>query len=122
MVSFIHNESEITAWMGYSFKKHKIQSNIFKIRTYFLNIKLQIIRLAQGHWNCTTTHRNSYFYSYTNEKTFLAVHFPKGCQFVDSKVLDLVPKYYLLAGDTSQVFIFSSHKIKMSKQHRLFII
>ena len=27
-----------------------------------------------------------------------------------------MPKYYLLAGDTSQVYIFSLHKIKMSKQ------
>ena len=34
---------------------------------------------------------------------------PKGvfsCQFVDRKVMGLVPKYYLLAGDTSQVSIF----------------
>ena len=33
MVSFVHNGSGITTWMGYSFKqnqKHKIQSNIFK--------------------------------------------------------------------------------------------
>ena len=36
MVSFIHNGSEITAWMGHSFKnqKHKIQSNIFKIASF----------------------------------------------------------------------------------------
>ena len=36
--------------------------------------------------------------------------------------MSLVPKYYLLAGDTSQVSIFSSHKIKMSKQRGLFIL
>ena len=29
-------------------QKHNIQSNVFKI-TSFLNFKLQIIRLAQGH-------------------------------------------------------------------------
>ena len=33
---------------------------------------------------------------------------PKGvfCQFVDKKVVSLVPKCYLLAGDTSQVSTF----------------
>ena len=57
MVSFIHNGSEITIWMGNSFKiKNKIQSNIFKITTPFLNFKLQIIRLAQRHWSCTPSH------------------------------------------------------------------
>ena len=29
------------------------QSNNFKKITSFLNLKLQIIRLAQGHWSCT---------------------------------------------------------------------
>ena len=55
MVSFIHNGSEITTWMGHSFKTTKAQHpeqhfyhGIFKI-TSFLNFKLQIIRLAQGH-------------------------------------------------------------------------
>ena len=58
-MSFIHNGSEITTWMGYSFKtkaQNPKQNNIFKIRTSFLNLKLQIIRLAQGHWSCTPTH------------------------------------------------------------------
>ena len=31
------------------------QSNFFKITTSFLNLKLQIIRLAQGYWSCTPT-------------------------------------------------------------------
>ena len=63
MVSFIHNGSEITTS---SFKtsfnsnklqnqKQKIQNNILKITASFLNFKLQIIRLAQGHWGCTPT-------------------------------------------------------------------
>ena len=59
MVSFNHNGSEMTTWIGYSFKtkKLKIQSNIIKIRTSsFLNLNLKIIRLAQGHWSCTPTH------------------------------------------------------------------
>ena len=60
MDSFIHNGSDITTWMGYSFKikstiQNPNQSNIFKIRT-FLNLKLQINRLTQGHWSCTSTH------------------------------------------------------------------
>ena len=55
---YINNEREVTTRMGHSFKtkKHKIQSNIFKITTSFLNLKLQIIRLAQRHWSCTPTH------------------------------------------------------------------
>ena len=36
--------------------------------------------------------------------------------------MSLVPKYDLLAGDTSQVSIFSLDKIKMSKQRGLFIL
>ena len=58
------------------------------------------------------------------KKIYLAVHFAKGCFFVNlltEKLWGLVPKYYLLAGDTSRVSIFSLHKIKMSKQRGLFI-
>ena len=32
------------------------QNNIFKKRTYFLNLKLHIIRLAQGQCICTAAH------------------------------------------------------------------
>ena len=52
MVRFINNGSEITTLMGYSFKTESTntkQSNIYKKRTYFLSLKLQIIRLAQGY-------------------------------------------------------------------------
>ena len=57
MVSFINNRSEITAWMGYSFKTKstKLKQRNIKIRTTFLNLKLQIIRLAQRHWSCMPT-------------------------------------------------------------------
>ena len=52
MVSFIYNGSEKTTWMGVQLEnqKRKFQSNILKTRTSFLNFKLQIIKLAQGHW------------------------------------------------------------------------
>ena len=70
------------------------------MKTSFLNLKLHTIRLAQGHWSCTPTH----------------------LLFVDGKFMDLMPKYYLLAGDASQFSIlFFLHKIKMSKQHRFII-
>ena len=52
MVIFINNGSEITTLMRYSFKTKSTntkQSNIYKKRTYFLSLKLQIIRLAQGY-------------------------------------------------------------------------
>ena len=60
MVSFIHNGSEITTWMGHSFKT-KTQNPTKqhfkdKSRTSFLNFKLQIISLAHGHRSCTPTH------------------------------------------------------------------
>ena len=44
----------------------------------------------------------------TPMKKYLAVHFTKGffCQFVDRKVVGLMPKYYLLPEDTSQGSIF----------------
>ena len=63
----------------------------------------------------------------THEKTYLTVHFTKAkgclfCQVIDRKVTGLGSNYYLLAGDTSQVSIFFLHKIKMNKQHRLFIL
>ena len=47
MVSFIHNGSETTAGWGIASKpkaQNPKQSNIFKIRTSFLNLKLQINR------------------------------------------------------------------------------
>ena len=103
-------------------KQHFENNNIF----FVLNLKLQIIRAAQGHWSCTPANWNSCFYSYTYKKTYLAVHyFTKRdlfCQFVDRKVTRLGPYYYLFAGDTSQVSIFSLHKIKMNKEHRLLIL
>ena len=126
MVSFIHNGIEIPPWMGYNFKTKSTKSKalFLKIRTSFLNFTLHIIRLAQGHLSCTPTHWNSYFYSYTYEKTYVAVHFTKRCflsEFANRKDMGLLSKYKLLAGDTSQVSIFSMPKIKMSKQHRFIL-
>ena len=58
MVTFIHNESEITTWMGYSFKTKSTKSKATSLRYkhLFLNLKLQMIKSAQGHWSCTPTH------------------------------------------------------------------
>ena len=64
------------------------------------------------------------FYSYIYEKKYLAVDSSKGCfcQFVDRNIVSSKLKYYLLAGDTTQVSIFFSlQKIKMSKQQRFMI-
>ena len=101
MVSFAHNRSEITTWMRYNLKTKSTKSQATSLRKKIcLNYKLQIIRLAQGHWSCKLTHQNSYFYSQTFEKIYLAVNFTKGCffcQFVDRKVMGLMAKYYLLA-------------------------
>ena len=45
------------------------------------------------------------------------------CQFVDRKVVGLLPKYFLIAGYTNQVsvYFFSFHKIKMGKQHKFIL-
>ena len=46
------------------------------------------------------------------KKTYLAVLFTEGCffcHFVDRDVVGLMPKYYLLTGDTSQISIFSPY-------------
>ena len=58
MVSFLHNGSEITTWMGYSFKTEstKCKATFLRQQHLFLNFKLLIIRLAQGHWSCMPTH------------------------------------------------------------------
>ena len=68
------------------------------------SLKLRII--IKGYRSCTPVQCSSYFYSCTYGKTYLAVHFTSKyffCQFVDRKVVDSTPKYYLLAGDTNQV-------------------
>ena len=91
-------------------------------------LKLQIIRLVQGHqlleghlhlWkNIRTSPRTSPPLKKHIEQFIL----PKGtfCQFFDRKVVGLIPKYYLLAGGTNQVSSDSLQMmIKMSKQQNL---
>ena len=56
IVSFIHNGSEITTWMGYNFRTKSTKSQATFLKNLFLNFKLQIILLAQGYWSCTPTH------------------------------------------------------------------
>ena len=56
MIGFINNRSEAVTWTLFQNQKHKIQNNIFKIATSFLNFKLQIIALAQGHRSCKPIH------------------------------------------------------------------
>ena len=48
------------------------------------------------------------------KKAYLTDYFTKGvffCQFFVKNVVGLMPEYYVLAGDASQVYIFSLHKI-----------
>ena len=120
MVIFIHNGSEITTWMVYNFKtKRKSTKSQAKFlrKTSLLNFKLQIIRLAQRNWSSNPTHKISYFYSYNNEKIYLAVHFTKGCffcKFVCRKLMGLVQNYLLPAcWRYKQDFYFLPHTIKI---------
>ena len=106
IVSFIPNRSEITTWMDAQNPKQRFQDkNIF----FVLNFKLQIIRLAQGHWSCMPIHWNSCFRSYAYEKNIF------GCSFYQTvfvlsicwqKSTGLGPNCYLIAEDKSQVYIF----------------
>ena len=127
MVSFIHNGTVITTWMRYSFKTTSAKSKVkqhFSEKNIFLNLKQQIIGLAQGQWSCMPTHSNSYFCSCFCKKNIFSSSFYQRvlfCKFADKKVVGSMSKYYLLARDRSQVSIFSLHKIKISKQHRFIL-
>ena len=73
-------------------RKRKIQSNIFKI-TFFESRAAVVRQLTKAA-----------IFIATPIKRHLGVHFTKVCffcQFVDRKVVVLMPKYYLLAGDAA---------------------
>ena len=116
MASFSPNGSEITTWMGYNFKtKSKItksQATILR-KTSFFHFQAEDHQISTKTLKLHTNLIISYFYSYTYEKTSLAVHFTKECffcQFVGMKVtlwVQCQSIYYLLTVDTSDVSIFS---------------
>ena len=73
--------------MGYSFKTKNTKSKATFVRkeyTSFCNLKLQIIRLAQGHWTllCQLT-KTAIFIATPMKKIYLAVHFTKVYLFVN---------------------------------------
>ena len=80
------------------------------MRRSILNFKLQIFRLAKGHWSLRQLTKLAIFIA-THMKKHFAVHFTKGsfCQFVDRKVVGLNAKVLPAcsnARDDSQVSIF----------------
>ena len=93
MMGFIHIWSEITTWMGYSFKRkaqNPKQSNIFKKRASFLNLKLHIISLAKDTGVVCQPTKTAIFIDTQMKKTYLAVHFTKAfCQFVEKLFLTI---------------------------------
>ena len=122
MVSFIYNGSELATWMGHSFKTKSTKSRAtsFTITPSFLIFNQQIIRLAQGHWSCTSSHQNSYFYSCTYEKTYVGSSlFHQRVIFVNL----LIEKLYGFSAKVLSTcwiympdfYFFSLHKIKTSK-------
>ena len=127
MVSFIHNRREKTTWIGYSFKIKSTKSEAKQIflrkEHLFLNLKQQTIRLAQGHWICTSTYYNSYFCSCTYEKSifsssfyqrvfFLSFCWQKSCGF-NAKVLLACWRF------KPGFYFFFLYKIKITKQHTI---
>ena len=112
MVSFIHNRSQITTWMGYSFKTKSTKSKATFLRQQYLFL-ISSCRSLDQHKDTGVVRQ------LTKTAIFIATPMKKHiqqfisfyqrmffCQFVDIKVMGLVPKYYLLAADTSQVSIF----------------
>ena len=100
-----------------SFKIKITKSKATFLRTSLLNFKLQIISLGTGTGVARQVLKTAIFLATAMKNIFSSSFYQRVflCQIVDKKVVGLVPKYYLLAGDTSQVSIFSLHKIKMSK-------
>ena len=84
MVSFIHNGSEITTWMRYSFKTKSAKSKSTFLRWEHL-FWISSCRSLDKHKGTGAVRQLSktYFYSYPCEKTYLTVHFTKWCFFVN---------------------------------------
>ena len=99
MVSFIHNGSEITIWVGHSFKTKstKSRATFLKITTSFFNFKLQIIRLAQRHWK-KHLWKNIFSGSFCQRVFF--------CHFVDRKVLWFYCQSIIYLLDMQACFFF----------------
>ena len=112
MVSFILNGNEITSWMGYSFKskstKSRAKQHFSLKRTSFLLSSCKLLDSYKDTEDERQLNKTAIFIDTPMKKAYLAIHFIKGCfcQFLDIKVLSLMPKYYLLAGETSQGSIF----------------
>ena len=102
MVSFIHNGSNIFKTNGTKSKsKQKDKNIIFESQAEDHQISTRTLELYANSLK-------QLFYGYIYEKKYLAVDSSKGCfcQFVDRNIVSSKLKYYLLAGDTTQVSIF----------------
>ena len=86
---------EVTWRIASKPKAQNPEQHFYDNNVFFENFKRQIIRLAQGHWLCTQLTKTVLFIATPMKKTYLAVHFTKVCfcQFLDRKVMGLVPKY-----------------------------
>ena len=113
MLSFNHIWSDITTWTGYSFKtkiqKHKIKSNILKIRTSFFESQVADSWISTRTLElCANSPKQLFLYLHLWKNIFSS-SFSQSvlffCKFVDRKIVGLMPKYYLLPGDTSKVSI-----------------
>ena len=109
LVSFIHNGSETTTWMGYSLNT---KSTKYKDKNMFFEFQAASCRSLDQHKDTGGVHqltKTAIFKVKPMKKHIQQFILPQSvfCQFVDRKVVGLMPKYYLLAGDTSQVSIFS---------------
>ena len=128
MVSFILNGNKITTWKGYNFKTKSTKSKATFLRYEHL-FRISSCRSLDQHKDTGVVRKftkTAIFIATPMKKHIYQFILPKGvlCQFVDRKVVTLIPKYYLLAGDTSQVSVFfflqKIHKY-MSKQCRFIL-
>ena len=80
MVGFIHNGSEITTWLGHSFKTKHTKSRptflrynvFFKFQAADNSISTKKLELQANTLKLT-------FFSCTFERTYLAIYFTKEC-------------------------------------------
>ena len=107
---FIHNGREITTWMGVKLqnRKHKIQSNIFKI-TFFESPAAVVRQLTKAAIFVAAPIKRHLGVYFTKICFFLPICWQKSRRF-NAKVLLACWRC------TKQVIIFSSHNMDLSSE------
>ena len=128
MVSFIHNGSNITTWMGISLKPQSRKSTAPFLRQQKL-FRISSCRSLDQHKETGVVRqlpKTAIFIATPMEKRYLAIHFTKVCFSVKL----LTEKLWIYCQSTitclleiqARFLFFSLSKIKMIKQHRFYFL